>query len=97
MALAASSQAADYQLKATPNNIVWGYYWAGAKPVLHIRSGDTVTIGKARPAFRIPQTLPSPPDAAEPAGYLGASRIPSCYRMGASQAGSGQAGSGQAA
>ena len=42
--LAVGSQAADYELKATPNNVVWGYYWAGAKPVLRIRSGDTVKI-----------------------------------------------------
>lgn len=35
-----------------------------------LRPGDTVTVGKARLAFRIPQTLPSLPDAAEPAGYL---------------------------
>jgi len=39
-----SAYAADYHLKATPANIVWGYYWAGAKPVLHIKSGDTVEI-----------------------------------------------------
>ena len=31
--LAAAGICADYQLKATPNNVVWGYYWAGAKPV----------------------------------------------------------------
>jgi len=37
-------RAADYQLKASPETIAWGYYSAAAKPVLHIRSGDTVTI-----------------------------------------------------
>ncbi len=36
--------AADYQLKASPQTVVWGYYWAQAKPVLRIRSGDTVEI-----------------------------------------------------
>jgi acetamidase/formamidase len=36
--------AADYQLKASPETIAWGYYSAAAKPVLHIKSGDTVTI-----------------------------------------------------
>jgi acetamidase/formamidase len=36
--------AADYQLKASPETIVWGYYSAAAKPVLRIKSGDTVTI-----------------------------------------------------
>src|SRR5580704_11600184 len=37
-------QAADYQLKASPDSITWGYYSAAAKPVLRIKSGDTVTI-----------------------------------------------------
>jgi acetamidase/formamidase len=36
--------AADYQLKASPETIVWGYYSAAAKPVLRIKSGDRVTI-----------------------------------------------------
>jgi acetamidase/formamidase len=44
MSLAAAGYSADYQLKATPQNIVWGYYWAAAKPVLRVQSGDTVTI-----------------------------------------------------
>ena len=36
--------AADYQLKASPSTVVWGYYWSAAKPVLHIKSGDTVEV-----------------------------------------------------
>jgi acetamidase/formamidase len=44
LVLAAAGHTAEYQLKATPTNVVWGYYWAGAKPVLHIQSGDTVEI-----------------------------------------------------
>lgn len=44
LALSAPTFAADYQLKATPSTVVWGYYWDGAKPVLRIQSGDTVTI-----------------------------------------------------
>jgi acetamidase/formamidase len=36
-------QAAEHRLKASPETIVWGYYWAAAKPVLTIRSGDTIT------------------------------------------------------
>jgi acetamidase/formamidase len=40
----AGAMAADYQLKATPQNVAWGYYWSGAKPVLTVRSGDTVTV-----------------------------------------------------
>ncbi len=36
--------AAEYSLKAEPQNIAWGYYSATAKPVLRIQSGDIVTI-----------------------------------------------------
>lgn len=36
--------AAEYTLKAGPDNIAWGYYWAAAKPVLRIQSGDIVDI-----------------------------------------------------
>src|ERR1051326_9476546 len=39
-----AAQAADYQLKATPTTVAWGYYWYNAKPVLRIKSGDTVEI-----------------------------------------------------
>jgi acetamidase/formamidase len=43
--LAASTlPAADYHLKAGPQTLAWGYYWAGAKPVLTVKSGDTVEI-----------------------------------------------------
>jgi acetamidase/formamidase len=35
--------AAEHRLKASPGTIAWGYYSAAAKPVLRIRSGDTVT------------------------------------------------------
>src|SRR5436190_13516489 len=44
--------AADYQLKATPSTVAWGYYWSTAKPVLKIKSGDTVeiqTMGTSNP------------------------------------------------
>ncbi len=44
IAISAPTFAADYQLKASPSTVVWGYYWAGAKPVLRIQSGDTVSI-----------------------------------------------------
>src|SRR5215813_9886228 len=39
-----SAFAADHQLKATPATVAWGYYWSAAKPVLTIRSGDTVEM-----------------------------------------------------
>jgi len=35
---------ADYKLKATPSTIAYGYYWSEAKPVLRVKSGDTVEI-----------------------------------------------------
>lgn len=41
---ALSAPAADYNLKASPQTVVWGYYWSAAKPVLTIHSGDTVTV-----------------------------------------------------
>jgi acetamidase/formamidase len=39
--------AAEYQLKLSPQTVVWGYYWSEAKPVLRIKSGDTATIQTA--------------------------------------------------
>jgi len=41
---AATLPAAEHKLKVTPETIAWGYYWAGAKPVLTVKSGDTVEI-----------------------------------------------------
>jgi hypothetical protein len=38
--LTLAANGADYQLKATPGTVVWGYYWSAAKPVLRIKSGD---------------------------------------------------------
>jgi acetamidase/formamidase len=45
--------AANFELKATPTTVVWGYYAASAKPVLRIHSGDTVrmeTVSTGSPA-----------------------------------------------
>jgi acetamidase/formamidase len=50
--------AADHVLKVTPQTIAWGYYWAGAKPVLTVHSGDTVEI----------QTVSGNPERLEQAG-----------------------------
>jgi len=36
--------AADHTLRVTPQTIAWGYYWSAAKPVLTVKSGDTVEI-----------------------------------------------------
>ena len=33
-----------HHLAATPSTVAWGYYWAGAKPVLRVASGDTVEV-----------------------------------------------------
>jgi acetamidase/formamidase len=44
---AVSASAASYDLKATPETVVVGYYWSQAKPALTIQSGDTVTIQTA--------------------------------------------------
>jgi len=33
-----------HHLAATPTTVAWGYYWAGAKPVLRVASGDTVEV-----------------------------------------------------
>ena len=44
LATASAGVCAEYQLKASPSTVVWGYYWAGAKPVLHIKSGDVVEV-----------------------------------------------------
>jgi acetamidase/formamidase len=44
LAASFAAPAADYQLKATPATVVWGYYWGQAKPVLHIQNGDRVQI-----------------------------------------------------
>jgi acetamidase/formamidase len=41
---ATSAEAARYELKATPQTVAWGHYDATDKPVLAIRSGDTVVI-----------------------------------------------------
>ena len=45
LALAAAPlAAAHYELAVTPQTVAWGHYDATSKPVLTVRSGDTVTI-----------------------------------------------------
>jgi acetamidase/formamidase len=36
--------AGEFTLKATPSTVVWGYYSAATKPVLTVKSGDTVRM-----------------------------------------------------
>src|SRR5580700_6284004 len=33
-----------HRLEATPNTVAYGYYWAGATPVLRIASGDIIDV-----------------------------------------------------
>lgn len=33
-----------HRLPASPQTVAWGYYWAGAKPVLRIASGDIIEV-----------------------------------------------------
>jgi len=61
--------AAEQVLKVTPQTIAWGYYWSAAKPVLTIRSGDTVEI----------QTVSGNPEQLEQAG-LPPAQIPPVLR-----------------
>lgn len=61
--LAPCCDAADFELKATPQTVVWGYYWASARPALRIHSGDTVrmeTVSTGSPAQF--ESLGVPPD-----------------------------------
>ncbi|WP_428334710.1 acetamidase/formamidase family protein [Novosphingobium sp.] len=44
LAIAAPACAETYELKVTPQTVVWGHYDATEKPVLTVRSGDTVVI-----------------------------------------------------
>jgi len=44
LAFAAPAAAETYELKATPQTVAWGNYDATAKPVLTVKSGDTVVI-----------------------------------------------------
>ena len=44
LAAFAAARAADYQLKASPATVAFGYYWSEARPALRIRSGDTVAV-----------------------------------------------------
>ncbi len=44
LALATPASAETYELKVTPQTVVWGHYDATDKPVLTVKSGDTVKI-----------------------------------------------------
>ena len=61
--------AAEHVLKVTPQTIAWGYYWSAAKPVLTVRSGDTVEI----------QTVSGNPERLEQSG-VAPDQIPPALR-----------------
>ena len=44
LAVSSAHAAQTFDLPATPTTVAWGNYDAAAKPVLHIRSGDTVVF-----------------------------------------------------
>lgn len=69
LAVAAGASAQEvHHLAATPSTVAWGYYWAEAKPVLRVRSGDIVDV----------QTLiTSSPSRLEGAGVAAADVQPS--------------------
>lgn len=56
--------AAEHKLRVSPETVAWGYYWAEAKPVLTVKSGDIVEI----------QTVSGNPETLERAG-LAANQI----------------------
>jgi len=39
-----ASLGAQQTLSVSPSTVAWGYYWAQAKPVLTVHSGDSVTV-----------------------------------------------------
>jgi acetamidase/formamidase len=67
----ASLTAAEHKLKVTPDTLAWGYYWAGAKPVLTVQSGDIVEI----------QTVSGNPATLEAAGLPAAQIQPELRRL----------------
>src|SRR6202790_1299373 len=53
--IAGNLAASDHLLKITPETVAWGHYWSAAKPVLTVKSGDTVTV--ERVSVGNPKTL----------------------------------------
>ena len=62
--VATAGWAEHHHLPSTPKTVHWGYYDAAAKPVLRVRSGDTVEIRSA---------MIDTPEALEQAGVAAAS------------------------
>jgi hypothetical protein len=47
LAVAIHAQNSTHVLQPSPTTVHWGYYDAAVKPVLHIKSGDTVIVETA--------------------------------------------------
>src|SRR5688572_15236113 len=62
LGLCATALAEHHTLLSTPKTVHWGYYDAARKPVLRVRSGDTVEIRSA---------MIESPEALERAGVPG--------------------------
>ena len=43
-ALAGAQAPTTHRLAATPSTVAYGYYWAEAKPVLRVASGDIIDV-----------------------------------------------------
>jgi acetamidase/formamidase len=54
-AVAATQAPPTHRLEATPDTVAYGYYWAGAAPVLRIASGDIIDVDTLLTST--PQTL----------------------------------------
>src|SRR5689334_17030604 len=44
IAAAAAAAPRTHRLLATPTTVAYGYYWADAKPVLRVASGDVIDV-----------------------------------------------------
>ena len=64
--MAVALPAAEYKLKASPDTIVWGNYWAGAKPALTVKSGDVVEIQNVWGDPKRLEAAGLPPDQIQP-------------------------------
>ena len=69
LGLVCSAQAAEWSLKATPATVVIGNYSASSKPVLTVKSGDTVAIETVSGSSAQLRRLTSVGQRTQPAEY----------------------------
>ncbi len=60
-----------HRLMPTPETVAVGHYWSETKPVLRIKSGDEVTIGKVNTLLDPETGAPSAELAAQMAAMIG--------------------------